>query len=301
MERKELSRRQMMGRAGVALGSAVLGVGLIEGCASGARASSPGAAGAAPPTEGGANPAASEPRVADFPYERHLQRGYRLDAARIRESAHHAYYAGGCCHGSYSALLGHLASTAGAPFNLMPLDFGKFGAGGIAGYGSICGAVLGSVLVVNMVVATPGARNAMITDVIRWYEGFAFPAYVPVAPAAAEKGLTIDFSAANIARLQVVPKSHLCHASVSGWCAANRVSADGADKKARCSRLTADVAGKTAEMLNSHLAGHAYQAAAIDAASSDCLGCHAPTTTTTPVAAGMRCAPCHGDKIAKHP
>jgi Putative redox-active protein (C_GCAxxG_C_C) len=296
MDTKELSRRSMISRAGVALGGAVVGASILDGCASGTRASS---AGATQPA--GTSPAAASPRVADFPYERHLPSGYRLDPAPIREAGYHAYHVGGCCHGAFSALVGHLATTAGAPFDQLPLDFGKFGGGGVAGYGSICGAVLGSVLVVNMVVANPGARNTMMTDLMRWYEGNAFPAYVPATADAAETGLTLDFSAANLPRLQKKPESHLCHASVSGWCAANRVSAVGADKKARCARLTADVAGKAAEMLNAYLASHAYIGAAMDGSSSACTGCHTPTSTTTPVAAGMRCGSCHEDELKNHP
>ena len=73
-------------------------------------------------------------------------------------------------------------------------------------------------------------------DLLRWYEGNAFPAYVPAAVDAGETGLTKDFSAANIASLQVVPGSHLCHASLSRWCAVNNVNARDGDKRARCAR-----------------------------------------------------------------
>jgi hypothetical protein len=283
--KKELSRRDLIGRAGLALGGIVT-MGALQAC---------GEDEPPPPADPG-------PQVADFPYEQHLQAGYQLDAAAVKEAAYHAYYAGGCCHGAYSALLGHLASTAGAPFNLLPIDFGRFGGGGIAGYGSICGAVLGGVMVINMVVSNATARGAMMTDLMRWYEGFAFPAYAPAAVDAAETGLTKDFGAANLVNLQVVPASHLCHSSVSKWCAIQGVSASGADKKARCARLTADVAGKVAEILNQYLASTGtYSAAAIDATSGTCLGCHPGTSVTQPVAAGMSCASCHSDKTTGHP
>lgn len=289
MSNHPLSRRALLGRAG--LGIAAVGL-ATTGCATTT----------AKRTERG-TPGSSEksPRVADFPYEQHLRPGYRLDARVVREAAYHAYYAGGCCHGSYAALLGHLATTAGAPFDQLPIDFGRFGLGGIEGYGSICGAVLGGVLIVNTVVANPKARAAMITDVMRWYERTAFPSYVPAAPDAAEKGLTRDFSGAGIARLQVVPRSHLCHASVSGWCAANHVAANGADKKARCSRLTADVAGKAAELINAYLATSSHAGAAMDAASSGCVTCHSAAAPELPAATGMECGACHTDKATGHP
>lgn len=292
MAKDALTRRDILSRAGLGLAGAV-GLGAI-GCAT---ASAPAAASA--PADGA--PVAATPRVSDFPYQKHLRPAYRLDAGAVKEAAYHAYYAGGCCHGTYSALLGHLAATAGAPFDQLPLDFGRFGIGGIELYGSICGAVLGGIMIVNQIVADPKARAAMMTDLMRWYERASFPSYVPAATDAAEKGLTRDFSAANVKKLQVVPRSHLCHASVSGWCTANRVAANGADKKARCARLTADVAGRTVEVINAHLAGASPAAAAIDAASASCVSCHTPASTDLPVASGMECGACHTDKQKDHP
>jgi hypothetical protein len=264
------------------------GAGLLLGAVSTAGAAPAIGPATAPPTP------TPTPTPKDFPYEQHLKPDYRLDAAAVREAAYQAYYAGGCCHGAYSALLGDLAQRAGAPFDQLPLDFGKFGAGGIATYGSVCGAALGGVLVVNMVVANAQARGAMMTDLLRWYEGTAFPAYVPKAKHAKEAaGVTLDFSPAAIVKLQRAPRSHLCHASVSDWCAANGVAASSPDKLARCARLTADVAGKTAEVLNAYLAARAYTAAPPDAESAGCVACHTAATTTESVATGMRCDACH--------
>ena len=107
----------------------------------------------------------------------------------------------------------------------------------------------------------------------------------------------------------MVPGSHLCHVSVSTWCAANGgVNAGGADKKARCARLTADVAGKTAELVNAYLVSGAYGArgftgAAIDSGSGTCLACHGTKASMHPVVAtGMSCTTCHPDQVNRpHP
>lgn len=281
----ELSRRNLLAKAGLVLGG-VATLGSLGGCGEDKKtpAKDPG------------------PQVADFPYEQHLPAGYQLDVAAVKEAAYHAYYSGGCCHGAYSSLLGHLATTVGQPFSLLPLDFGKFGGGGIASYGSICGAALGGVLIINSIVSSADARTAMLTELLRWYEGFAFPAYVPSAVDTLETGTTKDFTAAGVVQLQRAPMSHLCHASVSDWCAANQVAAGGADKKARCARLTADVAGKAAEMVNAYLAGTGtWTAPPRDAQSAVCVGCHTPSSTTQPVASGMACGTCHSDKLTGHP
>ncbi|MFT3913005.1 MAG: C-GCAxxG-C-C family protein [Anaeromyxobacteraceae bacterium] len=285
----ELSRRNLLAKAGLTLAGAMT-LGSLSACGEDSEKKTD------------TTPVDPGPQVADFPYEQHLPSTYQLDAAAVREVAYHGYYAGGCCHGAYAALLGHLADTVGKPFSLMPKDFGKFGGGGIASYGSICGAALGGTLIINSIVANADARNAMMTELLRWYEGYAFPAYVPTAVDAAETGTTKNFTAAGIVQLQRAPNSHLCHASVSDWCAANGVSAGGADKKARCARLTADVAGKVAEMLNTYLAGAGtWTAPARDAQSATCVTCHPATSTVQPVASGMKCGTCHADKTTGHP
>lgn len=291
---KPLSRRDLIGRAGLALGGAIT-LGALQACG--------GEEDPAPP------PPDPTPQVKDYPYEQHLPDAYQLDAAAVREAAYHGYYAGGCSHGAYSGLVGHLAATAGAPFDLLPLDFGMFGGGGVAGYGSICGAVLGGILTVNSVVpnvAPAGAtdpqknvRNRMMVELMRWYETFAFPAYTPTAVDALETGLTKDFG--DLPAMQVAPASHLCHASVTSWCVANgNVASNGPDKKARCARLTADVAGKIAEMLNAYLTTGEFVAASANP-TTGCVGCHSqtPATLAAPVASGMDCGACH--PTASHP
>jgi putative redox-active protein with C_GCAxxG_C_C motif len=284
---KNLTRRDLMTRAVYALGGAAT-LGSVQACSSSA---------ATPATP------ATGPTVKDFPYEKHLPAGYQLVPAAVQEPAYNAYYEadGGCCHGAYSALMKHLAATVGAPFDQLPPDFGRFGAGGIAGYGSICGSILGGVLVIGHIVSDKTARNNMMTDLLRWYERAPFPTFTPTAKNANET-TTLDFSAANIVNLQTTPGTHLCHASVSGWCAARGVAANSGDKLARCSRLTADVAAKVAEMINTYLAStttpKTYGVAAIDSVSVKCVGCHTKISTTRPVAAGMACAPCHEDQAS---
>jgi len=299
VERQEqVGRRNMLVKAGLALGG-VVAAAALPGCGDDKVQVEKIVEVPAPPVDPG-------PQPSQFPYAQHIPAAYQLNVAAVKEAAYQAYYAGGCCHGAYSALLGHLAATAGQPFNLLPIEFGKFGGGGVAGYGSICGAALGGALLINMVVADPAApaparRNPMIAELLRWYEGFAFPAYSPNAVNAGETGLVKDFSAANLVNLQRAPGSHLCHASVSGWAAQVGVAANGKDKAARCARLTADVAGKVAELLNDYLADRPLTATPRDAASATCVVCHPATSTSRPVASGMACVTCHTDKATGHP
>ncbi|HSN13524.1 MAG TPA: C-GCAxxG-C-C family (seleno)protein, partial [Anaeromyxobacteraceae bacterium] len=204
----------------------------------------------------------------------------------------------GCCHGSFSALIGHLSTTVGAPFSLLPPSFGKFGAGGIDSYGSLCGSLLGAELVINMIASDATARKNMIWELMRWYETYAFPSYVPITVDPLES-TTLSFTGGTPTMTPVAPGSHLCHASVSKWCATNAVSAGSGDKKARCARLTADVAGKAVAMLNAYLAAspRAYGTIGATDPNGKCDGCHtsASTVATTgpSVASDMTCVTCH--------
>lgn len=295
MEKEQLGRRNMLARTSLALGGLVT-LGSLQACGD-----DKGTTTTPPPP--------ATPLATDFPYDQHIAAGYQLDKATVQEAAYHAYYAGGCCHGSFSALLDYLASTVGAPFTLLPRDFGKFGKGGIDGYGSICGSLLGAEMIISMIATDAAARQRMIWDLMRWYETYKFPAYVPTAVNAAEAtGLTKDFSAGNIATLQVAPTSHLCHASVSGWCSVNAVAATSKDKLARCARLTADVAGKAVELLNAYLAAspRAYTTIAAADPNGSCDGCHTGSAAAAypqgpSVASDMTCVSCHGDKVTGHP
>lgn len=288
MKKVQLGRRDILGRAGLALGGLVA-LGSLPGCDEEESCPTP----------------APASKVNLFPYDQHIAPAYQLDPEVVQEAAYHAYYAGGCCHGTYSALLGHLASTVGAPFNELPINFGKFGAGGIDGYGSICGSLLGAQLIINMVVSDATARKNMIWELMRWYETYAFPSYVPVTVDPLES-VTLDFTGTDPDKTDVVtvaPGSHLCHPSVSTWCLTNAVSAGSGDKKARCARLTADVAGKTTALLNAYLiaAPRAYATIGVADPNSACDGCHTAAAASPPsVASDMTCVTCHGDKTVVH-
>jgi hypothetical protein len=307
---KQLSRRNMLGQAGLALGGLVT-LGALSGCGEDETT--------CPVVQ--EPPPDTTPKALDWPYQKHIPATFQLDVEAVKEAAYNAYYAGGCCHGAYSALMGALQAGVGAPFDQLPAAFGKFGGGGIGGYGSICGAVLGSQLIVNMIAedppppagstTSPNVRNAMIVEIMRWYETFAFPEFVPATRNAKEfnasgAALTVLNFDTPPESMRLAPGSHLCHASVTGWCTAQGVAANGPDKLARCARLTADVAGKTAELLNAYLASDRATAFAPVAPSgaTTCVtsSCHGAakvvdlsgaTVVSPPVASGMSCTSCH--------
>jgi hypothetical protein len=317
VKQDSLTRRKLLSRAGLALGGAVT-LGVLNACSSDDDPATITDPGTCPEPPVCPDTAAA---IKDYPYEKFIPAGFQFDKAAVQEAAYHAYYTGGGCgHGAYSALLADLAKTDVAPFNQLPLRFGQFGFGGVAGYGSICGAALGGALIINSVVADVTARNNMITGLMRWYETFAFPEYAPTEINADEAAAAVQTDPAKKLQLawpdgvvQVAPGSHLCHASVSSWCASQDpiVAAGGAnqpDKKARCARVTADVAGKVAEMVNAYLAtgslgARTFAPLAPDSSVTGCTSCHGGAVNqhggapVPPVASGMSCPACHTEKL----
>lgn len=323
--KKELTRRDLMGRAGLLLGGAMT-LGALSACSDEA-ASCPEPVTCDPCPDPTCDPCPEPPacpdaaaKLKDFPYEKFIPTGFTLNKALVQQNAYDGYYnGGGCGHGSWSGLLSSL-KDAGEPFSQLPEKFGVFGAGGIAVYGSICGAALSGVLWINSIIANAAHRSAMMTELMRWYETHSFPEYQPDGVNVAETAATGTGAGKLVlnwgsesekpAVTKVAPGSHLCHASVSGWCAAQSpmVNAGGAnqpDKKARCARVTADVAGKVADMLNGYLGTGAFGArtfAGLPPAASvtGCTTCHDVAVTAVgsgakvpASASGMACTTCH--------
>lgn len=260
-----VTRREWMTRTGFAMGGAL-------------------ATGALLPNLGHQAEAASRDSAATvqaIPY------AYRtLDIDDVQTRGYRNYFTGGCCYGSFSAIMEHLAATVGAPFDTFPVAMSRFGGGGIAGYGSVCGALLGGAMAFSLMIPAR-SLNGMITDLFRWYERSALPIYQPAAAAADQVAPAPNTSVSN---------SHLCHVSVTTWCTQEGVTPFSEQKRERCARLTTDVAGRAAQMLNEYLAGGTFAGSeTIDAVSSGCLTCHDARATDGPanVASGMQCTSCH--------
>lgn len=289
-----ISRRQIIGSASLAVGTIALGTLGCGGSATPPPEECPEPTTCPDPTVCPDPPTCppEDTKTTQFPYRQFIPATFRFDVAKAKEDAYHGYYAGACCHGVYAALLDQLA-TLGSPFDRLPRDLMRFGGGGIASYGSICGALLGGVMIQAM-ISDATARDPMMTELMRWYEKTPFPSYIPQQLDAKETGTTLDF--ADPVPLQEIPNSHLCHASVSDWCRARGVSSGSADKKARCSRLTADVAAKLAVVLNAYLDQTQYEITPVDTNTQRCTGCHTKGAANPPtVASGMECTTCHGD------
>ncbi|MFB3816573.1 MAG: C-GCAxxG-C-C family (seleno)protein [Candidatus Methylomirabilales bacterium] len=229
---------------------------------------------------------ASAPRdaeaVAALPWPYH-----KLDPVAVAERAYAAYYNGGCMYGAFEGLVGELRAKVGPPYDGFPVNMMKYGGAGVAGWGTLCGALNGVAAAIYLLhPATTG--NPIINEIFGWYGAEALPNYKPASP----KFGTILATTAN---------SQLCHASVSVWTTKAGFKATSPERAERCAWLTAAVAKYTAEMLNRQADSEFKLAHAVPASVKSCLSCHGGSGSVGNVHTSNHttCTTCHDS--AKHP
>lgn len=256
-EKRKVSRRKFLVEA-VAIGAVTLGA------------------------TAGINPkkiAAAAPAL-PFPYK-------ALDVNLVKQRGYNNYFTGGCMYASAKALLDTLVEVVGAPWDTIPADMFKFGKGGALNWGTLCGALNGSLAVIE--IASGSAAETIGPELLGWYSKFPFPS--------SDHDTYCHFPG----QVTTVCDSPLCHQSVSLWCHAANATVSSSEKKDRCAKLAGDTAAKAAELLNAWSAGTFAAAYQPDADFARCLPCHVGPTSRYDNAQGqMDCLECHTDKTTHH-
>lgn len=205
-----------------------------------------------------------------------------LDPTEVGETAYRIYPDGGCMYAVVGSVIGALAEQKGEPFRSFPTEMMCYGAGGVGGWGSVCGIVNGASALIGLFhhKESREVREAMIAEFCLWYETTLLPAYEPAVPQRADKA---DPSVAG---------SVLCHISTAKWCEATGNKAFSAEKKERCMRLTADGATKIVEILNRKAENAACEFAKLTSDVKSCIVCHGKTKQAD-AAGKMSCGSCH--------
>ncbi|MDL2314026.1 C-GCAxxG-C-C family protein [Desulfovibrio sp. OttesenSCG-928-C14] len=274
-----VSRRQMLGLMGGAMA-----VGFGAGCM-----------GNGDPAMAAAMPVEETP----FSWTPHI-----LKPKAIQEVAREGYYykGFGCGYGVFWSIIGTMGKEYGAPYNSFPYSMLEMGKGGISDWGTICGALLGGVAAMALFWGRK-ERDPMVSELFRWYETTKLPIYQP------PKGLAYGM---DLKLPQNVSGSVLCHISVGKWCYETGIAAGSKERSERCSRITADVAKKTVEIMNSKIQGKFKGEIAFSDDYKNCTqaGCHGGNAEKFegPWLKGqMDCTPCHSgsehvmDKTTNHP
>ena len=277
----DFSRRAMLGAMG----------GLVAG---GALASLSGNSMAAPAMSEGKNGHFAQ-MGGEFSWE-----PKKLVAAECAPVAYDGYwYKGfGCGYGVFYSIVGTMAEKYGAPYNTFPFSMMEMFKGGVADWGTVCGALAGAAAAFFCFFPRKQA-NPMVSELFRWYEKTAFPVYNPGDAAQGFKG-ELPTS---------VSRSVLCHVSVSTWCHKTGKAANSKERSERCGRITADVSIKAIEILNAKIdAGKEWKGALAKQESvAGCTSCHGKGQASDMQKGNMDCTPCHSgssavaDKFHNHP
>jgi len=208
-----LTRREVLGAVGIAAGSCALSSCTIE--------------------EMGSFQDGSPKHV--FPW-----RYAELDPDITAHIAYSNYKKGHCMYATFKSVTSQLAEKYGEPYRSFPVNMMIYGAGGVAGWGSLCGAANGSAAIIGLFAKKEDELKQLVDELFLWYQQTELPVYVPPKP---------DL---NIKIAKSVSNSVLCHVSCTRWCKVAGHKAYTNPQKERCKRLAADTAKKTIEILNAH-------------------------------------------------
>jgi hypothetical protein len=231
---------------------------------------------------------AQEPAIPEWPWPYAT-----LDVEDVRKRAHFYYYQGGCMYGAASALLTALADEVGSPYDMMPRDMFRYGSGGIAAWGTVCGSLNGGCAMLTLIAGKDFGK--LVNELMAWYGTTPFPSDISNQYAQNHEFLVEEYKTDAVLPT-TVSNSPLCHVSVNTWCRATGFASGSKQRAERCGRLTADVAAKTAELLNAHALG---EFAATDFEKSACSGCHVMGENYEAgqfiIGKGTNCTDCHGE------
>lgn len=209
----------------------------------------------------------------------------KLDPEVARRKAYDGYYTnGGCMGGAIVGTLGYIQEEVGAPYTSIPLEMFRYGAGGVVGWGTLCGSLNGASAFLNLITDDYGK---LVQELVGWYTQFPFPS---------DKH---DDYCKVPGQITTVANSPLCHVSVTLWSSAAGAKANDIERKDRCAKLTGDVAAKAIELLNAHIEDNfvgTYKPSEDHAA---CMDCHSDNKEQTTMVGNnigkMDCFDCHDD------
>lgn len=218
----------------------------------------------------------------------------KLDVEEVRKRGHEGYYRGDCGFGGFASIIEALRDKAGFPFTQIPVEMLGFGAGGVSGWGTTCGALIGASAAINLVTDKDNARK-LVSELLGWYSTTPLPSEKSNEYAVKHEFLVKEYKS-DKELAQSVSNSPLCHASVTGWCLAAKTASGTPERAERCGRLTGDVAAHAVELLNAHLDG---TFAATFKPSEETAGCQTCHTVGKEFDMGqftngkMECTDCH--------
>lgn len=218
MSDRKFSRRDLLGAAGaVMLGAAVFTSGNASSKAEAAK------------------PKAASPNKWPWPY-------VKLDPQATAERAYADWYRISCGASLLNSVFSQLSEKVGEPYKSFPVDGFIFLEGGVAGWGTVCGAAAAANIVTNLIIGprTSGTEDGMLmgNDILHWYSDSSLPNFTPKSPR-----ILTEMPA-------TITRSPLCHISVGKWMKVAGKELRSPERRDRCARVTASVAFRLVELMN---------------------------------------------------
>ena len=201
--------------------------------------------------------------VSDYKYS-------KLDPKEVGQLTYENYFQRWCTSSVVAGLVGNLQKKVGGAWKDFPIDAYRWGHGGLAGWGALCGTMPGAGIVIGLVTKDTDTAEAMVNDLAFYYSYTELPSFTPA------KVLKADIKHMTLAGTPV------CHISVGKWMSAESVSFLTDARAERCARVSANVAMEAVKMLNAWADGHykpqhkpLYNVAANGITSqNNCRDCH---------------------------
>ncbi|MFB6113439.1 MAG: C-GCAxxG-C-C family protein [Halodesulfurarchaeum sp.] len=218
-----------------------------------------------------------------------------VNLENVDRIARENYYAGmHCAEGVFHTLVQTQREQGDNQWDEVPTTAAWWCAGGGASNGALCGTIAGGASAIALAYGRSGTTMKLVNELFQRYQQTAFPQYEP--PKSDDTGLTLDLPKNR-------SKSPLCHVSVTKWCTVSGYAWGSKERAERCSRVAADMARMTAELLNAEARGE-WASVANDVPppstvdpENGCTSCHSagqPYEQGGFVQTKMACGDCHG-------
>jgi hypothetical protein len=197
----------------------------------------------------------------------------KLDVEQARKLGHLGYYKNECSAGAFYGVLWHLHQKVGHPYNSFPIEppnVMSFGAGGVEGWTTLCGALNGAAAAITLVSAN---YKPLINELMGWYSRFPFPSDQANEYASKHQFLVDKYKSDAVLKKSIA-KTQLCHESVTNWCLASGYPSGASERSERCARLAGDVAAHAVELLNLDADGKFEPTYHFSEEVSGCRKCH---------------------------
>ncbi len=162
----------------------------------------------------------------------------KLDPNEVGRIAYENYFTRWCTSTVLAGLVLPLQKKVGGNWNGFPIDAYRWGHGGLAGWGALCGTMPGAGIVIGLVTGDTDTAEAMVNDLAFYYSNTKLPAFKP------EKVLGAEIHHSTTSNTPV------CHISVGKWMKAENKAFLTNERAERCARLSANVAMYAVSMLN---------------------------------------------------